>query len=302
MSTIEPWFIPFDILSLISTTLAALLALIYLLIIIFDKTCHTVSMMLVANTSCAIILFSCSMFSETLFTLQNDLQQVQTYDISCIIRAPFGYSGCAILNFSFTSQAFYRYMLVVYPTHVFYRSYKFQLLLVIIMWIYGFLVPVEFVVRGEVTYDPNNQICQLPLGLSFSIIYMASCIYVFPIFITMIIYYKLIRYVKYMNARSTSVNTVLRARYELKMVSRIVIIILILLALGLTYFIFILMSFFTTPPKYHFRIAITLLNLSLTSITIVLFLFTDQLKRLVTKNRRIEPDINTVFVLQTAIH
>ena len=53
---VEPWFIPIDIFEVICSTFAVLLALFFLFIIIFDKTCHTVPMLLVAN-SCLVELF-----------------------------------------------------------------------------------------------------------------------------------------------------------------------------------------------------------------------------------------------------
>ncbi|CAF1022475.1 unnamed protein product [Adineta ricciae] len=288
MSTVESWFIPFDIILVVSTGFAGLSGVIFVLIIIFDKICHTVPMLLVANTSLTAILFGFSMFSLAMFTLQSDLRQVQTYDVFCIVRSYIAYGACAIFNFSFTLQAFYRYLLITYPNRLLYQSARFQLQLILLTWMYGFIVPIEFVARGEVVYSGDNQICQIPLGLSFSIIYMASCVYVFPIFLTMIIYYKVIRYVKQMNARTTSVNTVLRARYELKMVRRIIIIIVILLALGLTYFIFILMSFFTTPPKYHFRIAFMFLDVSMAGVMLVVFKFTDHLRSFMKTRRNME--------------
>ncbi|CAF1572541.1 unnamed protein product, partial [Adineta ricciae] len=289
MVVLEPWFIPVDIISIMGTGIAAILGLISLLIIIFDKKCHTLPMMLIANASISAIAWGFSMFSIAIFTLQNDLQQVQTYDIFCIVRPYFGYGLCGTFNFSFTLQAFYRYMLVVYPNRLFYQSTRFQLFLIILTWIYGFIVPIEFIARDEVIYNVDNQICQVPLHLSFSVIYMANCVYLIPIFIIILIYYKLLRYVKRLNTHTTSVNIVARARHELKMVTRIITIIMILLILGIPYVIFILMSFFTIPPKYHFRIAFIFLDVSMGCVLIVLFLFTDQFKRFIKPRRNIEP-------------
>ena len=57
MHTIALWFAPLDIISMISTGLAGVLGIIFLLIISLDRICHTVSMMLLANTSLSTVFF-----------------------------------------------------------------------------------------------------------------------------------------------------------------------------------------------------------------------------------------------------
>lgn len=178
---IEPWFIPFDILMTISTAFSVILVVIYLFIIIFDKTCHTVPMMLVGNSCLAEILFRSDMLSMALFTLQNDLKQSQYYDSFCIFRGFLGYIVTVLQNYSYLLQATYRYITVVYPTRLFYQSRKFQLFLICLIWIWGIVCPLPYVHTNGIKYNIDNQICQLPLGLSFLTIYNALCVYVIPV-------------------------------------------------------------------------------------------------------------------------
>ncbi|CAF0970332.1 unnamed protein product [Rotaria sordida] len=114
--------------------------------------------------------------------------------------------------------------------------------------------------------------------LSFAIIYVALVIYMIPNVILNIIYIKLVRYVRDMNKRVISANVLARAERELKMVRNIATISTILVILGLPYAIFILMSFFTTIPKYHFRIAFIFIDISTTATMIALFKTTDAIK------------------------
>ncbi|CAF4218739.1 unnamed protein product, partial [Rotaria sordida] len=88
----------------------------------------------------------------------------------------------------------------------------------------------------------------------------------------------LVRYVKGMSKRVTPVNVLARAEKELRIVQRTVIIVTILLALGVPYTIIIFMSFFTNPPKYHFRIAFIFIDVSVAFMMIALFKFTDLLR------------------------
>jgi hypothetical protein len=86
-----------------------------------------------------------------------------------------------------------------------------------------------------------------------------------------------------MSKNVTPINHLLRARRELNMVRRIVMLIIVLITLGLPYTIFFLMSFFTNPPKYHFRIAFLFVDISLACVMIALFQFTDPIKTFLIK-------------------
>jgi hypothetical protein len=144
---------------------------------------------------------------------------------------------------------------------------------------------------GDITYNYDNQICQIPLRLSFSLIFVICNAYLIPVWVIQLIYFKLVRYVKEMSGRVTTTgNSLSRIERELKMVRRIVIIVTILVILGLPYTVFIFMSFFTDPPKYHFQIAGLFINSAVLLVMIALFIFTDPLKSSVFKriNRRPE--------------
>jgi hypothetical protein len=83
----KPWFIPFDILSMASFVLVIILSALFLLIIILDKTCHTVPMMLVANSCLVELISGFTLLSVTVFTLQNNLKQIYYQDSLCIFRS-----------------------------------------------------------------------------------------------------------------------------------------------------------------------------------------------------------------------
>jgi hypothetical protein len=136
---------------------------------------------------------------------------------------------------------------------------------------------------GDITYNVDNQMCQAPLRLSFAVIYGAFGCYIIPVSLIMFVYMKLVRYVHTLKQHVTLGNTFNRAQKDLKMVRRIVILVTMLLIICLPYASFILVSFFTTPPKYHFRIAFIFVDISFVAVTITLFQFTDSLKASVKK-------------------
>src|ERR1700734_1384536 len=100
-TNVESWFIPFDILAVLCLTLGIILATIFLLIIILDKALHTVPMLLIANICLTELLCGGNKLAMSIFTLQNDLKQIQYYDKLCILRGYLTYVTCAVHNYSY---------------------------------------------------------------------------------------------------------------------------------------------------------------------------------------------------------
>ena len=296
-STIETpfWLIPVDILMILSAIFIVVANIIFILTIIFDKTCHSIPMMLTANTCLSLLVFGCIRITTTFHVLHNDLQQIEYQYPACTFLGYLGYVVYAVQNYSFFQQALYRYMIVVYPTRFFWQSAKFHSLLICLVWISGFICSLPYILPDEIHYDAPNQICQLSFRLSFVMIYSMFIIYIIPMSAIMIVYLKLVRYVKEMSQNITPVNTLTRAQRELKIFQRTVIFVNGLIAIGFPYALFIFISFFTSPPKYHFRISYAFGDAALPSLMIVLFIFTVPVKESVMN--RLNERINMVLPL-----
>ncbi|CAF1436179.1 unnamed protein product [Adineta steineri] len=213
-------------------------------------------MILVTNSCFAGFIFTLILFWVTMSTLYNDLQQIYYQDLFCNFRA------------------IHSYLIVIYPTRLFWQSAKFQFSLIILTWIAAFIYACPQIATNAIKYSVDDQICQLPLHFSLLAIYNLFCIYILPINGIVFIYLKLIRYVTEMNKCVTLVNILLRAKKQLKLVFRIFILVSIFLTLGVPYTIFVYMGFFTSTPQYHFRIAVTFIEISLVFVIIALFKFT----------------------------
>ncbi|CAF3381121.1 unnamed protein product [Rotaria sp. Silwood2] len=277
-SNFESWFIPIDIINIICNSLIIGLSFIFLFLLILDKTCHTIPMMLTGNSCLSAFIFGCCMLSMCLRTFQNDRKKIQYQDLFCVFRAYITYVSCFLFNNSFLLQATYRYFTVIYRYRLYFQSIRFHILVICLTWIFALLFPIPFVFTGQILYNVDNQICQIYLRLSISMIIIALWVYGIPITLIIIVYFKLLRYVHGMSNRITPVTTLFRAKRELKMVERILILVAILVVLGLPYALFTLMSFFTSPPKYHFRIAYLFVHVSLVFVMMTLFHFTEPLK------------------------
>ena len=280
---IEPWFIPVDIVMTVCLIIGIVLPLIYLGFIIFDKTCQTVPMILVANSCIAELLYASDVLSMAIFTLTNDLKQIEFEDRFCSFRGYLKYASLAIFNYSFLIQAFYRYVTVVYPTRLSWTSRRSQFVIICLTWIFGLIFPIPAILADKIVYNVHNQICQIPLRFHFSIIYLAHCVYLIPNSLIIYIYLKLVQYVREMSKHVAPANSLSRAQRVLQIVRRIVIVITTLIILGVPYTLFMVMSFFTVIYKYHFRIAFIFIHISSSLVMIVLFQFTDPLKASIMK-------------------
>jgi hypothetical protein len=256
-------------------------------------------MMLVANTCLSALGFAIAEFWMRVLALKNDIKRIEYQDPLCLFCGYLVYGTCATFFGSFVLQALYRYVMVVYPARLAWQSVKSQFLLICLTWIVGLIFPLGFLFTGNIIYNVNNQICDIPFRLSAARICVTLFAYGIPVALITLIYYKLIQYVKQMNKRVTPTNILLRAQRELKMARRTIIIVMFFLTLGIPYTILFVISFFTTPPIYHFRIGFLSVDFSLASVMIVLFQFTDPLKSSIKKKLKFQVTKITSVVPRT---
>jgi len=116
------------------TSSALGLGLLFIFIMIVDKRCDTIPIMLITNSCLTAFILESDMLDIDIFTLENDLKQISYEDFFCIFR---GY--ISLFNFSFVLEALYRYIIVVYPNRLFFQSARFQGLFICLTWIFGIL-------------------------------------------------------------------------------------------------------------------------------------------------------------------
>ncbi|CAF1576173.1 unnamed protein product [Adineta steineri] len=297
----EVWFLLFDIVGIISVSLSIIFGLLYLFIVIKHKTYSSVQLLLVCNSCIAVILFSCVLLNMTIFTLQHDLQHSsENNTLFCIILGFLSFITDGLQNYSYLLTAVYQYISVVYPNKIIWRTVKFQFYLVIIIWIVCIIDMVPVFVTGQISYNIDNQICQIPLRLSVSVIYVGAIIYMIPNFGIVAVYIKLTRYVHQISLRTISNNTLFHARRELKLVKRTFILSNTLIVIGIPYMIFNYMSFFTSPPKYYFRIAYICVDISVLMVVIIGYCFTPNIKTIIRKKFTRSTPVEPMTIRYTA--
>ena len=290
--SIESWFVPIDILRIISNVAAVICALVCLLIILIDKACHTLPMVLTASSCLAILVLSCDLLAISVYTLQSDLEQIQFPDLLCYFRGYLFYFGNSLVNFSFLQQALYRYMSTVYPTRFFWHSTKFQASLICIVWMFCIVFPFPLLITNRLKYNEHGRMCQVPVSLSFPMVYLTLLCYYIPVLSEISLYLRLFRYVRRMQQNITPINVLQRAQKHLKMVRKVVTLSMILFINDCPYAIFVFMSFFGSPPIYYLRIAFATISVAEALVMFVLLLFTDPIRNYLVKT--IKRQQNTV--------
>jgi len=290
MTVVQSWFIPLDIFLILCSILIIILSIFVLSIIILDKICHTVPMMLIANTHLSGLIMGCNRLSMVIFSLQNDLKQIQYQDSLCVFRGYFMFPAASAFYYSFLLQALYRYLTAIYPTRLWTQSFRFQILIICSSWLFNFVYPFAFLFHGQIIYHVDDQLCQIPIYFSFPVIYGAFWLFICPISLIMFIYLKLIRFIRQMGKNVTAINTLIRAQRELKMVRRTVILIIILATVCFPFTFMMFMAFFNHTPKYVFRIGYAFVDLAGLATEIMLCQFTDPLKASVMKRIKRRPN------------
>ncbi|CAF1481126.1 unnamed protein product [Adineta ricciae] len=152
----QSWFIPVDIINILSPTLAILLSVVFISLIIFEKTCHTVPMILVLNSLVAQLFTASVLLWIVISTFINDLYQRYYRYSYCTFQGYISYVAVAGLFYSYFLQAIYRYLIVVYPTQLVWQSSKFQCFLIIGKWIVSFLYAFPQLFTVNSVYERNE--------------------------------------------------------------------------------------------------------------------------------------------------
>ncbi|CAF1484063.1 unnamed protein product [Adineta ricciae] len=211
---IQSWFILINICLILFTVSTIILSIVFILIIVLDKICHTTPMMLVANTCIWTCICACARLGMVLFTLQNDLKQVEYEDSLCVFRAYMTYGSYWAFNYSFFLEALYRHILAVYPTRLFWQSLRIQILFICLFWIFCLLVPTPFLYPGAIIYDVNDQICHLPVAFSIFVAYALIVGFSIPVSLIIYLYIRLVRHIKQISKNVTTSNNQVRAQRQ----------------------------------------------------------------------------------------
>ena len=150
-------------------------------------------MMLVANSCLAGFLLGSDILAMIVFALHNDLKEIQYQDSTFVFSMLFWICCMRFTElFLFIISHLSANGHCLSNTIVLANSSNTIITHWFDMDFLPFYFPLAFLFTDEIIYDVENQMCQVPLRLSFSILFLTCCIYNIPISLTMLIYFKLV--------------------------------------------------------------------------------------------------------------
>jgi hypothetical protein len=275
----------------ISTAIALIVSLIYLVIIIWSQGRNMLtSTLLSSNTFLAALVYSSAHFSIAISVLRSDIAVIDGIRIRfnnpfCMSSAFVFYSGCALLYYSYVMQAVQRFSRIVLYDYRWLHEHRIQIFFIILQWFFcilGTFIPLS--TTNQLQYDIYMNMCIIPIRSNGWTMYYAIFCYCIPLIFLAIFYHRLIQYILIVRARVTacliSGSVVIAAQRQLALIRRVIVLVSILTLSGLPYSVFIGMGFWMDPPIYQFRISFLCVDIALASVVCTMFYYSRDINQL----------------------
>ena len=149
-----------EILSLIAmivcSTFGIICTLIFIIIVTTHRQCHTLTILLVLNSTLAGFLANLVCIIQAIYQLL-DLG----HDRLCSIRGLVLHTSTGIFYHTLCVQALYRLFVTVYSTRRYLQTVRFTISIVVVQWIFSttFGLPIYF--TNRIQYEPGSRMCQV---------------------------------------------------------------------------------------------------------------------------------------------
>ncbi|CAF1003377.1 unnamed protein product [Adineta steineri] len=187
-TTVRQKFANYDVvipLSMAGVLIAVIIACVILILVIFTKRLHTVTHLLICNSSISSIFYCIIQCVNYIFLV---LIPAETNDSTCRWRGFFGYMAVAAVVYSYLAQAISRFFISILSTK--YRwamSFKAHISLILIQWFIVLLIPLPALVTKDIYYRPFS-LCWVPKKYTLHITYTVVAYYLIPAALIFIIY------------------------------------------------------------------------------------------------------------------
>jgi hypothetical protein len=275
----------------ISTAMALIVSLIYLVVIIWSQGRNMLtSTLLSSNTFLAALIYSSAHFSIAISVLRSDIAVIdgtrkQFHNPFCKSSAFVFYSGCALLYYSYVLEAIQRFSRIVLYDCRWLHEHRIQILFIILQWFFcilGTFIPLF--TTNQLQYDIYMNMCIIPIRSSGWTMYYAIFCYSIPLILIGIFYHRLIQYILTVRGRVSacliSGSVVVAAQRQLTLIRRVIVLVSILTISGLPYSVFIFMGFWMDPPVYQFRISFLCVDIALASVVCTMFCYSSDIAQL----------------------
>ncbi|UJR14351.1 hypothetical protein I4U23_001347 [Adineta vaga] len=269
-----------SILMIVCCTFGIFFAFVFIIIVMFHRRCHTLTIFLVLNSTIAGLIANLTCISQAIYQLLD-----VGNDRLCNIRGLLLQIGTGVLYHTLCVQAFYRLFVTVYSTQQYLQTTRFIILMVLIQWIFSasFGLPIFF--TNRITYQSGSRICQVSLEDTIGFVYFSLVIFFLPLIIIIIIYFQIVQYMKRTpfstTYRSNTLISQNRRQSELRLIRRILTLVIILFILGFPYSLFYLLiqSHIMSPWPYMARISYLFITFGQSASMLINLITTDDVRK-----------------------
>jgi hypothetical protein len=153
-----------SILMIICSVFGIIFAFLFIIIVVTHRQCHTLTILLVLNSTIAGLFANMTCISQAIYQLI-DLGN----DPLCAVRGLLLQAGTGVLYHTLCIQALHRLFVTVYSTRRYLQTKHFSILMVVIQWIFSTTFGLPMLLTGRIKYQSGSRICQVKFkDLSFS--------------------------------------------------------------------------------------------------------------------------------------
>ncbi|CAF1290634.1 unnamed protein product [Adineta steineri] len=237
-----------------------------------------------ANIYPLIFCFTGILVAFSIQSVLGDLYKKESSASSWCISTAFMFPVfCTTLYWGFVNQAIFRLCRIVYSTHRWLQHF----------WLYIIIPPIEFILScallcpllfwHHIVYLPQEYYCYVPYTNILGILWVILNAYGNPFLLLLVIYLRITIFLRRQPINQTRVVKKRQER-DLLVIRRIFIAVGLLLTLGMPSVILLVMYLITGEKSpLFFRIEWLSVSVSMIGLSVVLVLFTPQLKSIILK-------------------
>lgn len=207
-------------LSMTGVLIAVIIASIILILVITTKRLHTVTHLLICNSSISSIFFCIVQCVNYIFLV---FVPSETDDLPCRWRGYFGYMAVAAVVYSYLAQAISRFFVSILSRKYHWAtSFKTHIILILIQWIIVSLIPSPSLLTEDIYYRPYA-LCWVPKEYTLHVIYTVVAYYLIPAILMFVIYIYIYFHVKHRRHSVFVITTRRRSNRDLEVLCNIMI-------------------------------------------------------------------------------
>ncbi|CAF3582083.1 unnamed protein product [Rotaria sordida] len=207
-------------LSIIGILISFIIACLILILVICIKRLHTVTHLLICNTSISSIFYCIVQCVNYVFLL---FIQWEIHDSSCRWRGYFGYMAVAAVLYSYLAQATSRFFIsILSAKYSWIVSFKTHIILICIQWIIVLLIPLPALLTNHIYYRPFA-LCWVPRKFTLHVIYTVVAYYLIPAILIFAIHIYIYVCIKHPKYRVFMMTTTRQSNRDLEVLRNIMI-------------------------------------------------------------------------------